>query len=256
MLVELEERGSIGILRFRRPERSNALNRVLLEQFLSLQESFRDAARLRVLVTVGAGKGYCAGSDLRELAGQSPEEALRGQIFEGRVCRNLLSLPLPTIAAVHGYALGGGLCLAAYHDLRVVAARARLGLPEVKLGWNPTFGMRRLEQVVGATKAMRWAGLGEVFSASEVLARGFATVLVRDERRVLHAALKLGARLARVPAAGLAALKAAQWRELGKVFTQSDELAARQFQLCFRGGAAQTSVRLYKKVRSGSRESL
>jgi len=252
-VVELEERGSIGILCFRRPERSNALNRVLLEQFLRLQESFRDAARLRVLVTVGGGKGYCAGSDLQELAGQSPREALREQIFEAGVCRSLLSLPVPTIAAVHGYALGGGLCLAGYHDFRVVAASARLGLPEVKLGWNPTFGMRRLEQVVGATKAMRWASLGEEFSASAALARGFATVLVRDERRVLHAALKLGARLAELPAAGLAALKAAQWRELGKVFTQSDELAAQQFQHCFRREPAQASVRLYKKVVSASR---
>lgn len=247
MLAELEERGSIGILRFRRPERSNALSRVLLEQFLRLQELFRHATRLRVLITVGAGKGYCAGSDLQELACQSPEEALREQTFEARVCRNLLSLPVPTIAAVHGYALGGGLCLAAYHDYRVVAARARLGLPEVKLGWNPTFGMRRLEQLVGVTKAMRWAGLGEEFSASEALARGFATVLVRDERRVLHAAVKLGMRLAELPAAGLAALKAAQWRELGKLFTQADEIAARQFQLCFRGDAAQASVSLYKK---------
>jgi enoyl-CoA hydratase len=207
-----------------------------------------------VLVTIGEGKGYCAGSDLQELARQSPEEALRGQMFEGQACRNLLSLPLPTIAAVHGYALGGGLCLAAYHDFRVVAARARLGLPEAKLGWNPTFGMRRLEQVVGATKAMRWAGLGEQFSASQVLAHGFASVLVRDERQVFEAALKLGKRLAQVPAAGLAALKMAQWRELGRVFTQSDKLAAQQFQLCLRGDAALTSVRLYRKVRTANRE--
>jgi len=256
VLVELEERGGIGILRFRRPKRSNALNQALLEQFLKLQESFRHAARLRVLVTVGEGKGYCAGSDLQELADQSPEEALRAQIFEGRVCRNLLSLPVPTIAAVHGYALGGGVGLAAYHDFRFVAARACLGLPEVKLGWNPTFGMRRLEQIVGTTTAMRWAGLGEEFSAGKVLARGFATVLVRDERRVLDAALTFGARLAKLPVAALAALKATQWRELAKALRRADELAARQFQHCFRGDAAQASVRLYKKVFSACGERL
>src|SRR5437867_2905764 len=213
--MELEERGSIGILRLRRPQRSNALNRALLEQFLKFQKLFQPARQLRVLLTVGEGKGYCAGSDLHELASQSPEKAFREQIFEARVCRNLLSLPVPTIAAVHGYALGGGLCLAAYHDFRVVASTARLGLPEVKLGWNPTFGMRRLEQVVGNTKATRWASLGEEFAASEFLARGFATMLVRDERRVLHTALQLATQLVNLPAAGLAAFKAAQWRELG-----------------------------------------
>jgi enoyl-CoA hydratase len=253
VLVELEERGSIGILHFRRPQRSNALNRALLEQFLRFQESFRSATHLRTLVTVGEGKGYCAGSDLQELAGQTPEQAFREQIFEGRVCRNLLSLPVPTIAAVHGYALGGGLCLAAYHDFRVVATRARLGLPEVKLGWNPTFGMRRVEQIVGTTKATRWAGLGEEFIASGLLARGFATTLVRDERRVLHAALQLARRLASLPAAGFTALKAGQWRELGRMFAQADEFATRQFQGCFRGDAAQASARLYNKDFSATR---
>ncbi len=247
MLVELEEKGSIGILRFRRRECSNALNRGLLEQFLRLQESFRHSARLRVLVTVGEGRGYCAGSDLIELAGQSPQQAFREQVFEGRVCRNLLSLPVPTIAAVHGYALGGGLCLAAYHDFRVVAASARLGLPEVKLGWNPTFGMRRLDQIIGVTQAMRWAGLGEEFHARDDSARGLATLLVRDERLVLRAALKLGERLAKLPAAGFAALKAVHWREMGKVLAHADELAARQFQNSFRGKEAQASIRVYKK---------
>ncbi len=255
MLVELEERDGIGILRFRRPERSNALSRALLEQFLRFQELFRRKAHLRVLVTVGEGRGYCAGSDLAELADQSPAEALREQIFEGRVCRNLFSLPVPTIAAVHGYALGGGLGLAAYHDFRAVAAAARLGLPEVKLGWNPTFGMRRLEQIVGAAKAMRWAALGEEFSAGEEKAQDFATLLVRDERRVLDAALKLGTRLARLPAAGLAALKAAHWQEFGKVFTQADEFAARQFQRCIRGEVAQASLRLYNKAFSADLKS-
>lgn len=254
MLVELEERGGVGILCFRRPECSNALNRALLERFLRLQESFRRATRLRVLVTVGEGKGYCAGSDLRELAGQSPAEALQAQIFEGRVCRNLLSLPVPTIAAVHGYALGGGLCLAAYHDFRVVAASTNLGLPEVTLGWNATFGMRRVEQIVGPAQATRWAGLGEKFSASEDLARGFATVVVQDERGVLNAALELGARLAKLPVAGLAALKAAQWRENGKEFARADDYAARQFQRCFRGAVAQASVRLFEKAFSPSRK--
>ncbi len=248
MQVGFEERGNIGIIRFRRPERSNALNGALLEQFLKIQEFFRRASRLRVLVTVGEGRGYCAGSDLMELAGQSAAQAHRAQVFEGRVCRNLLSLPVPTIAAVHGYALGGGLCLAAYHDFRIVAAGARLGLPEVKLGWNPTFGMRRVEQLVGAAKAMRWAALGEEFSAADFLGQGFASVLVRDERRVLAAALQLGARLAKLPAAGQAALKTLQWRTFGKTFMQSDEMAAREFRRCFRAKEARASLRLYKRA--------
>lgn len=248
MVVELEERGGIGILRLRRPECSNALNRALLERFLRLQESIRRAARVRVLVTIGEGKGYCAGSDLREIARQSPKEALRAQIFEGRVCRNLLSLPVPTIAAVHGYALGGGMCLAAYHDFRVVAARTRLGLPEVRLGWNPSFGMRRLAHIVGTARATLWASTGEEFSASDPQAQDFATVLVPDERRVLGAALELGKKLAELPAAALAAVKEAFWRECEAELRKSDELEAELFRGCFAGDRAQAGLLPYKKT--------
>jgi enoyl-CoA hydratase len=167
MLVELEQSNGIGILMLRRPERANALNTALLGQLERLQRLIRRDRRLRVLITVGEGKGFSAGSDLQELAGFSSAQAEKSQLLEAKACREFLRLPQPTIAGVHGYALGGGFFLTAHHDFRIVAANARLGLPEVKLGWNPTFGAQRLCQLVGVGVASRWLMQGAEFSASE-----------------------------------------------------------------------------------------
>jgi len=209
VLAKLEKLGKIGILRLGRAERANALNRQLLELLSDIQDSVRTDGETRVLITVGEGRGFSAGSDLEELAGLSPEDAVETQRLEGQVCRNFLSLPQPTIAAVHGYALGGGLFLAAHHDFRMITEGARLGLPEVGLGWNPTFGMARLVALVGTSTATRWLISGAEFTPAEAQHAGLATSLVPARDDVLALAIELGQRVAALPAGGLAAIKEA-----------------------------------------------
>jgi enoyl-CoA hydratase len=246
MPVELEKVGAIGVLRLRRGERANALNRQLLEALAERQESLRTNTEIRVLVTVGEGKGFSAGSDLEELAGLSIEEAVDSQKLEGRVCRSFLSLPQPTIAAVHGYALGGGLFLAAYHDFRIIASDARLGAPEVVLGWNPTFGTSRLRSLAGSTAAMRWLLSGEEFTPAEAEREGFATRLVSAEA-VLSQALELGEQLAALPGAGVAAVKEASWRDQAAELERADTLEAELFGRCLASPQAQSSLLRYRK---------
>jgi len=245
--ASLERSGSIGILRLARPERANALNRQILENIASLQESIRRDRDTRVLVTIGEGKGFSAGSDLEEIASLSAAEAVEHQLLEGRVCRNFLSLPQPTIAAVHGYALGGGLFLAGYHDFRIIAANARLGLPEVKLGWNPTFGIARLMRLAGEAAVTRWLISGEEFSAKDAERNGLATEVVEETVDVLSAALNLGRRLTALPAAGLAAIKEALWRENRAQYERSDAFEAEGFGRCLGTSEAQASLLRYKK---------
>jgi enoyl-CoA hydratase len=247
MPVELEKVGAIGVLRLRRGERANALNRQLLEALAERQESLRTNTEIRVLVTVGEGKGFSAGSDLEELAGLSIEEAVDSQKLEGRVCRSFLSLPQPTIAAVHGYALGGGLFLAAYHDFRIIASDARLGAPEVVLGWNPTFGTSRLRSLAGSTATMRWLLSGEEFTPAEAEREGFATRLVASAEAVLSQALELGQQLAALPGAGVAAVKEASWRDQAAELERADTLEAELFGRCLASPQAQCSLLRYKK---------
>jgi enoyl-CoA hydratase len=249
MLVEFEQLDGIGIVRLRRPESANALDSELLRQIYKLQLGLRRDRRVRVVITVGEGKGFCAGSDLSEQAKLSPLQAEKSQLLEGKVCREFLRLPQPTIAGVHGYALGGGLCLAMHHDFQVVAADARLGLPEVKLGWNPTFGIQRLRQLVGVGVANRWLMLGAEIPASEAASQACITQVVPSGEDVLTACRKLAEKLMEIPAAGLATIKQSLWAAEGAHLLRADRRDARLYRQCLASSEARASTRGYEKAR-------
>jgi len=247
MPVEFERLGKVGVLRLRRPDCANALDRRSLQRLWTLQESIRKDPRIHVLVTMGHGRGFCAGSDLKELSRLTPDEMMASQLLESRVCRNFLSLPQPTIAAIHGYAIGAGLFLAAHHDIRVAAASSRLALPEVKLGWNPTFGMQRLSQVAGRTAATNWLVSGEEFTASSPQAQMFLTRVVAEDSEALETSLEIAKRLASLPARGLAAIKHALWHQTRHALEEADSLEARLFRDCLTSAPARASLRKFRK---------
>lgn len=232
MLVELEIAGEIGILHLRRAESANALNTEMLSQIFRVQRQLQRDRNVRVLITVGEGKGFCAGSDLREQARFTPAQAEKSQLLEAKVCREFLRLPQPTIAGVHGYALGGGLFLATHHDFQVVHAAARLGLPEVKLGWNPTFGIHRLCQLVGVGAASQWIMQGTEFTAAEAAMKGCVTQVVERSDDVLAACKLLAERLLQLPSGGLSAIKQAIWGASGPKMIRCDAREARLYRKC------------------------
>jgi enoyl-CoA hydratase len=252
MPVKLEKARDVAILRFHRTERANALNRETLESLRALIEACRAEREVRVLITMGEGTGYSAGSDLEEIAGLSTEQAMEHQRLEGTVCRSLLSLPQPTIAALHGYALGGGLLLAAYHDFRVAAANTRLGLPEVKLGWNPTFGMARLRCLVGVASATQWLMSGDEIAMEEASRTGLVTCVVLNAADVFPAAMRMAEELARRPPAALAAIKGALWQEAASEFERTDARETELFGRCLGTPEAQASLLRYQKPRGAS----
>jgi len=248
MPVKLERSRGIAVLSLQRPERANALNRETLESLAAVIEALRSDREVRALITVGEGKGYSAGSDLHEVAALSTERTMEYQRLEGSICRSLLSLPQPTIAALHGYALGGGLFLAAYHDFRVAAADTRLGMPEVKLGWNPTFGMARLRDLAGVGTATRWLMSGDEIAMDEASRAGLISRVVPDGASVLPAAMELAEELIERPPAALAAIKEALRQEAD--FERTDALATELFGRCLETPEAQASLSRYRKPRS------
>lgn len=249
MPVELEISNGIGILRLRRPESSNALNAEMLTQISRLQRKLQRDKSVRVLITAGEGKGFCAGSDLREQAGFTPSQAEKSQLLEAKVCREFLRLPQPTIACVHGYALGGGLFLATHHDFQVVGADTRLGLPEVKLGWNPTFGIHRLCQLVGVGVASQWMMQGGELTAMEAADKGCITQVVPRGDNVLEACKTLASKLLKLPLGGLTAIKQAIWGATGPQMIRCDAREARLFRKCLAFSEAQASTRGYARKR-------
>lgn len=171
-----EETDGVLILTLNRPEVMNSLNFGLLHALSGEIEAVRFRADVRVLIVTGAGdKAFCAGADLKERAGLSPEK-VREYIY---TIRNLFTaleyLGKPVIAAVNGIALGGGTELALASDIRVVAATASMGLTETRLAIIPgAGGTQRLPRLVGKGKAKELIFTGRRVDAAEALDIGLA----------------------------------------------------------------------------------
>src|SRR5690349_19511062 len=172
--VKVERRGNVGVLVIDRADRRNALSRETLYALGRLGKELVDDANVRAIVLTGAGdKAFCAGADLKERQGMSPDD-VRKQVGLYRSELAVLDhSPKPVVAAINGVAFGGGLELALICDLRVAAAHAELALPETTLGIIPgAGGTQRLPRVVGEARAKEMILLGRKLGASEALAWG------------------------------------------------------------------------------------
>lgn len=157
----------------------------------------RDSQEARALVVTGTGnKAFCAGSDIHEFESIRETVARDKLLLENWVFRSLERLPIPTIAAIEGVALGGGLELALCCDLRVAGRSAQFGTPEVKLGVFPgSGGTHRLPLIVGLAKAKEMIFLGETMSSEEALAVRLLNSVVSDGKAV-ESAFRIAAQIA------------------------------------------------------------
>lgn len=201
-LVELHVTKGIGWITLNRPAALNAMNLAMVRQLAAILAGLTLRQDVKVVVTRGSGRAFCAGSDLHELAPLSASAAAAAEREHARVFALLDNLPQPTIAAMHGYALGGGIFFSLYHDLRVAARSTRIGFPELKMGWTPPWGISRLVDVVGQPAA-RWLLLTDInLDADEAQSRGLIHQSVSDQE--LDAYLTTLARqMADLPTAGI-----------------------------------------------------
>ncbi|MGH9432105.1 MAG: enoyl-CoA hydratase/isomerase family protein [Terriglobia bacterium] len=164
-----EKRDGIAYVTINRPEKLNALNQKVMEELKVCFESIQADAGMRAVILRGAGeKAFVAGADVGELAVQIPEGGKEKSAFGQRVLDLIENLGKPVIAAVNGYALGGGCELAMACTLRIAAENARFGQPEVKLGIMPGYaGTQRLSRLVGKGRAMELILSGEPVQAQE-----------------------------------------------------------------------------------------
>ena len=194
--VRLERRESAALLVLDRPDVLNALDASTLEAILArVAEVDRDAG-VRALVVTGAGKAFAAGADISAMSGMGPGEAEAFSRLGHRAFSALEALPVPTIAAVNGFALGGGCELACACDWIYAARRARFGQPEVRLGLIPGFGgTSRLRRRVGSAWAKELVLSGEPIGA-ETAARIGLVNRVCDEEDVVEVALATAEKIA------------------------------------------------------------
>jgi enoyl-CoA hydratase/carnithine racemase len=201
-MLELQIKDGIAWLTLQRPAVLNAINQELANLFLAGIQELEGRSDVRVVITRGEGRAFCAGSDLRELAPMSAEQAAACELGFAKVFSALDRMAQPTIAALHGHVLGGGLGLALYHDFRIASQTACLGMPEVELGWTPPWAVGRLADVVGFQRA-RWILMNcATMTALEAAEIGLVDEAVPEDQ-LLTRVEELARHLASIPTEGI-----------------------------------------------------
>ena len=211
-LVRVEVKAAVGILHLNRPEALNALNHPLMDQLESALDRFEKDPAIRAIVIAGSERAFAAGADIKEMDSKSAAEMN---------CDNHLSrwdkvgrAIKPTIAAVSGFALGGGCELAMACDMIVASETAQFGQPEIILGVIPgAGGTVRLAKYLGKARAMELVLTGKRLSARDALACGLVNRVVPVEA-FLSEALKLAEQIAAQPPIAVSAAKASVLRAL------------------------------------------
>ncbi|TVR90956.1 MAG: enoyl-CoA hydratase [Trueperaceae bacterium] len=222
--------GHVAIVTIEREDALNALNAELLLELATAFDLIEGDADVRALVITGAGRAFVAGADLQAFADVRDGFAGREAALTGQdVMNTLAALPIPTVAAINGFALGGGLELALACDLRVAAAGAKLGLPEVTRGLIPGYGgTQRLQRLIGLARATDLVLTGRMVAADEALALGLVSRVADD---AAEAALALAQQCARNAPVALGLAKEALMRGVDVTLPQGLEIEADLFGL-------------------------
>jgi enoyl-CoA hydratase len=174
--------GPVVTITINRPRKLNAVNVQMTDDWERVNAWLAGHQELRVAVVTGSGDAFCAGDDVPEVGTLSAEQARQLSLRQARIYLAWERLPQIFIAAINGSAFGAG-CVAAYScDLRVCATSAELGMPEVKLGWSPGYGLAQLTAIIGKPKALELCLTGRSISARQALEYGLVNEVVPFSR--------------------------------------------------------------------------
>ena len=182
MNVLYELKDNVAIITINRPDALNALNADVLKELDAILTQAEKDEEVYVLVITGGGRAFVAGADVAHMAGLNPVDAQAFGKFGVSVINRIENISKPVIAAVNGFALGGGCELAMACDIRIAGDKAKFGQPEVTLGIIPGFGgTQRLPRIVGLAKAKEITFTGKVISAEEALQIGLVNQVVPND---------------------------------------------------------------------------
>jgi enoyl-CoA hydratase len=195
-----EKKENIGFLTINRPEKLNAISNELISELKKLLDEIENDEEMRVLIITGAGdKAFVAGADIKELVDRDASQGRRVSKERQEIFSRIENLPVPVIAAVNGYALGGGLELALACSIRICSEKAQFGAPEVKLGIIPgDGGTQRLPRLVGLGRAMELILTGDFVDAQEAYRIGLVNKVFPQEE-LMDKATELATKIASRP---------------------------------------------------------
>jgi enoyl-CoA hydratase len=230
------EDGAVATIQLNRPQKKNSFNAQMRQEMENLLHDLARRTGIRAVVVTGGDEIFCAGADISEIEGTNSAESAYQHAREFQMLFDQVeSLPQPVIAAVSGYALGGGCELALAADFRIASETARFGLPEIKIGAFPGGGgTQRLPRLIGVAKAKEMILTGDPITAQEALAIGLV-MKVTSKERYLEEAGSFAAKLAALPRLALQASKMLINRSQDVDLATGLEFEARTF-----GGIAHT----------------
>jgi enoyl-CoA hydratase len=204
----VEQRGAVTLVTINRPQALNALNSQLLDEMIAAFAAFEADPGQRCAVLTGAGdKAFAAGADIKEMAAMTAADFYAADFFSRWTSHLVKAVRKPWIAAVNGFALGGGCELAMMADIIIAADSAKFGQPEIKLGVGPGMGgSQRLTRAIGKAKAMDMCLTGRMMAAEEAERAGLVARVVPQADLLLEA-LKVANEIAAMPPLAAIAVK-------------------------------------------------
>ena len=195
--VAFEQRGPIGVLTMNRPEALNALNEQVLRDLDAALDAVEANDEVLVVILTGAGRSFVAGADIGQMKDLTPVQAKKFGSYGNQVFLKLENFPKPVIAAVNGFALGGGCELSMACDIRLASEKAKFGQPEVGLGITPGFGgTQRLARLVGPGMAKQLIYTAKNIKADEAYRIGLVNA-VYPQAELMENVLKLAGKIAK-----------------------------------------------------------
>ncbi len=239
--LKIEDKGKYSIVFLNRPP-VNALAPDFLSEIEDAVLKISADKNKRAIILTGEGKSFCAGADIKVMKEFSSIEAREFAMNGQRVLQNIENAEIPVIAAIHGYALGGGCELALACDIRVVTKSAQIGQPEVRLGLIPGFaGTQRLSRLIGIGKAKWMIYTGESISGEKAYEWGFAEVLTEDGKH-LEEAENLVKRILEMGPSAIRLVKSVINRGIDSTFSTATGYEAESFGLVFSTGEPKEGI--------------
>jgi len=248
----VDYRDNIATITINRPKFMNALNTKLVEELDEILAKIESDPEIRVVIFTGSGeKAFIAGADIDQLSTMTPKDAKYLIEVGHKVYSRIENLRVPVIAAVNGYALGGGLELCLRADIRICSQNAKFGLPEIKLGVIPGWGgPAKLASIVGAGRAKDMIFRGKFISSDKALEYGLVTEVFSDVKELQTGALSLAGEIAEKAAITMALDKRMINNAVNESCIPNPELDALSLAYCFTTEDTKEGVKAFIEKRT------
>ena len=236
-ILKTEILNGVAVVTISRPKAMNALNTAFFDEMNSLLTELEPNNDVKVMVLTGDGKAFVAGADIAEMVGKTADEGQAFSKYGQETFDRLEAMPFPVIAAINGFALGGGCELAMSCDFRIASSKAKFGQPEVNLGLIPGYaGTQRMARLIGKADAMYLLLTADMISADEALRLKLVQKVFAPEQ-LMDEVMKIANNIAGKGPLAVRKVKEVTRQGLNKSFVEGSNLEAKHFGTLFGEGS-------------------